>query len=342
MKSLWILSLSFLFSPFVAAQTDSTYFCVMSYNVENCFDTIDNPDVNDESFLPDADRHWTIGRYYAKLKRLSQVILSAGEWKQPALIGLCEVENDTVMQHLVTRTALRQMDYRYCMTHGQDKRGINVALLYRRDQFRLIGSEEIRIQLPPNERPTRNLLHVWGELQSADTLDVFVCHMPSRSGGELESRKKRLIAAGCLREALDSLALIRRTPSFVVMGDFNDTPTDESLASVLKAQAYSTDSIVEAQSLYNLFYSATGSHKYRGEWSQLDHMIVNGRLLQKESSVSLLPASNHIYKADFLMTEDKNDNDKRPFRTYNGMKYEGGYSDHLPLIATFVIRNKQP
>lgn len=329
-----------LFSNLLLAQTDSTLFKVMSYNVENCFDTIDNPEVDDEEFLPESNRHWTEGRFDLKLQHLSQVILSAGEWAQFALVGLCEVENDTVMTQLLNRTALRQSGYRYCMTHGQDKRGINVALLYQRDRFRLIGSEEIEIDLPKGERPTRNILHVWGEVESSDTLDVFVCHMPSRSGGELESRPKRLAAAHRLNSVLDSLGTLRQSSHFMIMGDFNDTPTDKSLSEVLKAGDYPAASAVEEDHLYNLFYSAEGSHKYRGEWSQLDHLIVNGRMLDSKHSFHLLPGSSKIYKEPFLLTEDKTGGDKRPFRTYLGPKYEGGYSDHLPLVATFVILTK--
>ena len=329
-----------LLPSLLLAQVDSTFFSVMSYNVENCFDTTDNPGINDEEYLPESDRHWTGKRYDIKLQHLSQVIISAGEWGQLALVGLCEVENDTVMKHLLGRTALRQLGYRYCMTHGQDKRGINVALLYQRDKFRLVGSEEIQIQLPMGERPTRNILHVWGEVESSDTLDVFVCHMPSRSGGELETRPKRLAAARRLNHVLDSLRDLRRTSHFMILGDFNDAPTDKSLSEVLQADACPDPSAIDEEHLYNLFYFAEGSHKYRGEWNQLDHLIVNGRMLDPKNSFHLLQGSAKVYKKSFLLTEDKTGGDKRPFRTYLGPKYEGGYSDHLPLIATFVLQIK--
>lgn len=324
----------------IMAQNGSSVFSIMSYNVENCFDTIDNPEVNDEEFLPESDRHWTDGRYYRKLQNIAQVIISAGEWNQLALVGLCEVENDTVMTHLIDKTSLKNLGYRYCMTHGQDKRGINVALLYQRSQFKLLGAEEIKIQLPSVERPTRNILHVWGKVKSNDTVDVFVCHMPSRSGGELESRPKRLTAASLLKNRLDSLAEVRKSPCFIVMGDFNDTPKDKSLSEVLQASSYTPGSMIDDNGLYDLFYSMPGSHKYRGEWSQLDHIIVNGRLLQKNNSICLKDGSNSIYKESFLLTDDEKHNGKRPFRTYYGFNYEGGFSDHLPLVATFIIKNR--
>ena len=247
----WLLGF-FLF-PLQAQEEEPVLFQVMSYNVENCFDTADNPDVADEEFLPSGERCWTEGRYYRKLQHIAQVIQSAGGWNTPALVGLCEVENDSVMHHLLTRTSLRQLDYRYCITHGQDRRGINVALLYQRDQFRWLGSEEIEITLPQKERPTRNILHVWGEIQTSDTVDVFVCHMPSRSGGEIASRPKRLLAANRLRACVDSVLSMRTTPQCLIMGDFNDMPEDESLLVQLRAQAFPMDEFVSDQ-LYNLFY----------------------------------------------------------------------------------------
>ena len=328
----------FLF-PLQAQEEEPVLFQVMSYNVENCFDTADNPDVADEEFLPSGERYWTEGRYYRKLQHIAQVIQSAGGWNTPALVGLCEVENDSVMHHLLTRTSLRQLDYRYCITHGQDRRGINVALLYQRDQFRWLGSEEIEITLPQKERPTRNILHVWGEIQTSDTVDVFVCHMPSRSGGEIASRPKRLLAANRLRACVDSVLSMRTTPQCLIMGDFNDMPEDESLLVQLRAQAFPMDEFVSDQ-LYNLFYFGKGSYKYKGEWNQLDHFIVNGLLLDKKHSMHLQENGNIIYKPGFLLTEDKTGRGMRPFRTYYGFKYEGGYSDHLPLLCTFVLQSR--
>ena len=333
----WLLGF-FLF-PLQAQEEEPVLFQVMSYNVENCFDTADNPDVADEEFLPSGERYWTEGRYYRKLQHIAQVIQSAGGWNTPALVGLCEVENDSVMHHLLTRTSLRQLDYRYCITHGQDRRGINVALLYQRDQFRWLGSEEIEITLPQKERPTRNILHVWGEIQTSDTVDVFVCHMPSRSGGEIASRPKRLLAANRLRACVDSVLSMRTTPQCLIMGDFNDMPEDESLLVQLRAQAFPMDEFVSDQ-LYNLFYFGKGSYKYKGEWNQLDHFIVNGLLLDKKHSMHLQENGNIIYKPGFLLTEDKTGRGMRPFRTYYGFKYEGGYSDHLPLLCTFVLQSR--
>lgn len=317
-----------------------THFQVMCYNVENLFDTENHPLMEDDEFTPEGNRFWTKGRYFRKLQHVAQVIQVAGEWNTLALVGLCEVENDSVMEHLLRRTPLHKQDYRYCMTHGDDRRGINVALLYQREQFRLLGTEELQVPTVGKERPTRNILHVWGEIVSADTLDVFVCHLPSRYGGELASRKRRKDAIGALKKCTDSLFHCRKYPKILVMGDFNDTPQDETLEQTLGAKSYPSKERPRENEFYNLFHDGKGSHKYQGEWSQLDHIIVNGALLQENQSLHVQKDGCQVFSPPFLLTPDKTWRGNRPFRTYYGFKYEGGYSDHLPLIVSFEWREK--
>lgn len=322
----------------VGAQTD---FRVMSYNVENLFDTEDNPAKNDNDFLPSGNRHWTRNRYYHKLQQIAKVISAAGEWSTPALVGLCEVENDSVLTHLLSRTPLKHQQYRYCMTHGSDSRGINTALLYQRDKFGYIGHREHPVVFTHKQhKQTRHILHVWGKLLTTDTLDVFVCHLPSRYGGEKESEADRFDAARTLRNLCDSLMLTRSTPQILIMGDFNDTPENASLTEILAAGPVNPHP--NPASLYNLYaepkkLNFRGSHKYQGEWSQLDQIIVSGNLIKQESPMHVIPESIRIFTPDFLLTEDKTWRGKRPKRTYYGFKYEGGYSDHLPLVTDFLL-----
>lgn len=340
MKIFLILSGLILTSSLSAQST----FRVMSYNVENLFDTVDNPEKEDNEFLSSGNRYWTPKRYYQKLRQIAQVITAAGEWQSPALVGLCEVENDSVLHHLTQRTPLRRQEYRYLITQGPDPRGINVALLYQRDQFGYLGHESIPIHFS-NERhkTSRDILHVWGKIITSDTLDVFVCHFPSRYGGEKESEKDRLDAAHTLRKSCDSLRQIRKMPLFLIMGDFNDTPQDKSLTEVLQAKPYeSLSSLPSSPTYYNLFAQKRagqlpGSHKYQGVWSQLDQIIVNERLVSPTSSMQVVPGSIRLFAPDFLLTRDKTWRGTRPFRTYYGFKYEGGFSDHLPLIVDFYL-----
>lgn len=342
MKLFTIPLLLLLLSGHIQAQSD---FRVMSYNAENLFDIADDPLKDDNEYLPSGARHWTSGRYYHKLQQIARVINAAGEWGTPALIGLCEVENDSVITHLLNRTPLRRQQYRYCITHSPDRRGINVALLYQRDRFRYIGHTGNAIRYTgKRHKLSRDILHVWGEVITSDTLDVFVCHFPSRYGGEKESEADRIDAARTLRELCDSLCGIRSTPQIIIMGDFNDTPENRSLSEILSAHSYpdtGTPSYPSAR-LYNLFSDTRhlnwqGSHKYQGEWSQLDHIIVNGTLLHPESAIHLKPGSNRIFTSPFLFTKDKTWRGNRPLRSFYGFKYEAGYSDHLPLTVDFLI-----
>ena len=307
------------------------HFRVMSYNVENLFDTEDDPLTDDAEFLPSGNRRWTKGRYYHKLQQIAKVINAAGEWDTPALVGLCEVENDTVLTHLLSRTPLRNQHYVYCMTHGSDKRGINVALLYQRDKFRYIGHRSVPVNhRSVDARPTRDLLYVSGQVLTGDTLDVFVCHFPSKYGGEKESESRRMDAAKTLRGLCDSLVAVRVRPQIVLMGDFNVEPGSDCLLSVI------------GDDFANLFIGShpeqlPGSQKYREEWSQIDQIIVSKTLFFATSGMQFKPGSARTLSLPFLLTNDKTWRGKRPFRTYHGFKYEGGFSDHLPVIADFFL-----
>ena len=194
-------------------------FRVVSWNVENLFDIHHDSLKNDREFLPDALRHWNYTRYKKKLTDMARVITAVGEWEPPALVGLCEVENDTVLRDLTRRSPLKELNYRYVMTDSPDLRGIDVALLYQRDLFKLLSFRSVSIPPLKQFRPTRDLLHVSGLLLTGDTLDVFVCHLPSRSGGAKESEPYRLHAARILYTEADSILNIRLHPQIIIMGD---------------------------------------------------------------------------------------------------------------------------
>lgn len=330
--------LSLLFSCSLPAQQN---FRVMSYNVENLFDTEDNPAKEDNEYLPSGSRRWTPGRYYQKLQQIAKVIIAAGEWDTPALIGLCEVESDSVLIHLLRRTPLRQQHYRYSMTHGEDIRGINVALLYQRDKFGYLGHTEYPVRFSHKKhKHTRNILHVWGEVITGNILDVFVCHFPSRYGGEKESEADRFDAARTLRRLCDSLQQIRPTLQIIIMGDFNDTPGDASLSRILGASTKSDKQ--PRPTLCNLFADVPprndpGSHKYQGEWSQLDQIIISTTLSDSTASMYLKQGSARTFAPPFLLVRDKTWRGERPKRSYYGFRYEGGYSDHLPVVADFLL-----
>ncbi len=315
---------------------------VMFYNVENLFDTEKSDKKNDGDFIPTGKFYWTPGRYYNKLNNLAKVITSAGEWNNPAIIGLCEVENERCMTDLTKHSLLRAQDYRYVITHCADRRGINIALMYQRDQFKYLSHQSYKIKFPKNPRKvTRDILHVSGLIQTGDTLDVFVCHFPSRVGGEQRSESDRIQAATILKTKTDSLMLVRKNFNIIIMGDFNDEPTNLSITQTLQALPVEKDT--KSQALYNLFHkyvkqNNVGTYKYRQQWNILDQIIVSGNLFNKENKFHVLPETTTIFQRDFMMIKDPSNSGKKPFRTYTGMKHTGGYSDHLPVFVDFLMR----
>jgi predicted extracellular nuclease len=305
-------------------------FRVMFYNCENFFDVSDDPLKNDEDFLPTSSHFWTFGRYKEKQRNVAKVITAVGGWDAPVLVGLCEVENDSVIYTLTHFSPLRELNYRFVITNSPDRRGIDVALLYQRDQFKLLSSISHRINLP---RPTRDILHVTGQIKNGDTLDVFVCHFPSRLGGENETEELRATVAKELRKQADSINLVRKSPSILMMGDFNDYPTNESLQTILgaKSSSDSTSSYVNLM-LPLIGKEGIGSHKFEADWGILDQIMVNRKLLKHVKNFT-----GNVFNADFLLEDDTKFGGKRPLRTYSGFKYVGGYSDHLPVWVDLVF-----
>lgn len=326
----------------LSAQQDAP-FRVMSWNVENLFDIRHDTLKNDYEFLPDALRHWNYSRYKKKLNNIARVITAVGGWTPPALVGLCEVENDSVLRDLTRYSPLKEQGYRYVITHSPDERGIDVALLYQRDRFKLLSHRSISIATFNNKhsRPTRDILHVSGLLLTGDTLDVFVCHLPSRSGGAKESEPYRLFVAGKLRTEADSLLAIRKHPKLIIMGDFNDYPQNRSIAQILKATAPPLHP--SPNKLYHLLARKAlqrnfGSYKYQGEWGLLDHLIVSGGLLDASATFFTSEKKADVASLPFLLIEDEKRGGYQPFRTFYGMKYQGGYSDHLPIYTDFTVK----
>lgn len=347
-RRLFILLLLLILSFTEIVSQDN--FRVMFYNVENLYDTLDDPLKDDNDFLPNGFMQWTPWKYWNKLRNITRVITAVGGMQSPALVGLCEVENDSVISDLINRSPLRAQGYEYVMTNSPDTRGIDVALLYQRHQFKMLESKEYEIGFSEKKRkPTRNILHATGLTINGDTLDVFVCHFPSRSGGQLETEQARIESSKILKSRVDSLLTEREFANIIIMGDFNDHPNDKSLSEVL--QVYNIDSIVNGKSpinnsdrkLFNMIYSKdfdfeNGTYKYQGQWEIIDHMIVSGNMLKKENPINVNNNRAYIFKEDFLLEEDKRYYGKKPFRTNLGPRYNGGFSDHLPIYMDIFIK----
>ena len=311
-------------TPIVLAQES---FRVMFYNVENLFDTKDDSLKNDNEFLPDAMRRWNYYRYRDKVNSIAKVIIASSNEYVPDLVGLCEVENDTCLKDLVRYSPLREADYRYVMTNSPDERGIDVALLYQRGTFKIIEKESIHVPVEKLKKtPTRDILHVAGKVLSGDTLDVLVCHFPSRSGGAKKTEPYRLLASQIVQNTIDSLMQVRESPYFIVMGDFNDGPQSRSLSNLTKT------------GLHNLLKNKPmGTYRYRGNWEIIDQILVSANILDSMSRIHTSEDKAMIIRYPYLLEEDDKYGGDKPYRTYNGIKYHGGYSDHLPICVDLEI-----
>ncbi|PKP10397.1 MAG: endonuclease [Bacteroidetes bacterium HGW-Bacteroidetes-4] len=314
---------------------------IMFYNVENLFDTEDDSLKMDEEFLPDEIRNWSKYRYYQKQNQLSKVITAVGGWSPPELVGLCEIENRNVLNYLTRQSSLYVFGYQIIHQESPDARGIDVALLYQPKSFRPVSTEFLAIDYPLNKRKTRDILYAQGILPNHDTLHVFVNHWPSRYGGQLESEENRIYVAGRLKQKTDSVLQNNPQALIVIMGDFNDEPNNTSLLKTLKAlPAYDS---LQTKQLINLSYELRytknqGSHKYQGQWTLLDQVIVSGGLLSKSKKTYTTSDKLTIFRAPFLLEPDEAYLGDKPFRTYVGLKYNGGFSDHLPVFIDLLTK----
>ncbi len=327
-----------------AQKNEKQNFKIMCYNVENYFDCVDDSLTNDSEYLPGGMRGWNTTKYQKKQANIARVITAIGGWEAPELVGLCEIESEKCLRDLTHYSGLKNLRYSYLHHESPDARGIDVALLYQPRRFKPIHDEAIRINFPnePN-KTTRDILFVSGIIPNGDTLSVFVCHFPSRLGGEMESEDKRIFVASVVRTKVDSIFNANNHANIVIMGDFNDYPTNESILGTLKAKPLSES--IRKDELYNLMYKThtegKGSNKHNGEWGALDQIIVSGNLLNSENPFFTNQNNAHIFEADFLLEDDKAFLGKQPFRTYVGFKYQDGFSDHLPVYADFTMSVSQ-
>lgn len=302
---------------------------VMFWNVENAFWPEDDPMHDDNAFTPEGDHHWTQGRLRQKLLQLTRVIVAAGNGRAPMLVGLAEVEGDSVMEYWTKHTPLWDQHYQYVVTHGPDTRGIQTALLYQPFDFKLITSEGHRIPMPEGTRPTRDLLHAAGRLVNGDTLDVIVCHLPSKLGGARQSQPARDAAQRVVMQVADSVRQQRLHPRLIIMGDMNETPHAKHR---WWGEEYENLMLPLQQDLRR-HPSRQGSHKYQGEWGFLDQFIIH----RGADSDFCRMDSARVFSQPFMLTRDETHLGHRPKRSYYGYQYEGGYSDHLPILLDLTI-----
>jgi len=309
---------------------------VIFYNVENCFDCFDDSLTLDNEFLPEGERHWNWDKYKQKTNKISKVILAAGGWEFPDIIGLCEIENRFVLDGIFKIGHLNKINYQIIHRESPDRRGIDVALVYQSEVFQPLDTNFLQLKYKgENVSTTREILYVKGKLHTSDTIHLFVNHWPSRWGGQLESENKRISAATLLKTTIDAILLDDTSAKILIMGDFNDHPDNESLKSILNARSPIDE--ISDNNLYNLAESfvnsgSIGSYKYQGKWGMLDQFIVSGALLNKRGILYCKTDAMSIFAPDFLLETDETHFGTKPLRTFLGYKYHGGFSDHLPIV----------
>ena len=317
---------------------------MMFYNVENLFDTIDDPLTDDGDFTPDGHLHWTKKRYRVKRENLAWVISNIGEWGMPAIVGLVEIENKGVIADLLSLNTFKDITYDYSVTQSADPRGIDVALMWDKSKLKHIESQEIPhygtlpcFPLGCDPRDVheasgtgRNTLWVTLEHRSTGRqMDIFVMHNPSRRGGIRETEEKRLEVMSKVRSIIDSIWQKDPNRNIVVMGDFNDNPSDASLKKGLGAQGIEANTPIKPDRLYNLafplFNDGKGTHLFEGHYWMPDQIIVSGGLFLGNNPL-LRDRRLSIFHDKALFTRRGTLR-----RTYAGLNYNGGYSDHLPI-----------
>jgi len=288
---------------------------IVFWNLENFFDTFYDRGREDGNFTPFGEMRWTKKRFIAKRNAIAKTIIGIGKGSAPAIIGFAEVEKRSVLTNLIEETPLAQIGYSVIHKDSPDRRGIDVALIYRRELFSPFETEFIRVILPDTTSTTRDILYTKGVLDGEDTLHIFVNHWPSKFGGANFSEPGRRAASYALKYKCDSILCSNENANIVAMGDFNDMPDAATITAL--------DKLVNLS--YGLHKRGEGSIKYKGAWELIDQMMISRNLLKKEMSFS-------IYSPSFLLERDATYSGMKPKRTYIGPRYNGGVSDHLPMV----------
>lgn len=352
------------------AEGQAEELCVVSYNVENLFhpkhDTVVERvrglevrelgvtgyglpvtgerlvEKDDWEWTPEGERRWSYSRYYRKVENIARVLTNIGEWQGVDVVGLQEVENALCVKRLCT--TLRRGEYDFVHYESPDRRGIDVALIYKKARVDTLATRAIRVSASLNgervrledrqsptgrdevatELRTRDILYVCARVDRRDTIHFFVCHLPSQRGGKAESEWKRNAAKQVLQQAVDSVYGIDPNAKIIVMGDMNSGPVEDlkGLTNKMLKETFLGGAVTDFLPLQQK--DAPGTHKYQGRWTYLDHFYVS-------PSIDSLSQAQ-VYDAEWIQETDEKYMGLKPKRTYNGYRYQNGYSDHLPII----------
>jgi len=353
-KLLTTITISLLLIVFISScqKTKTTTHSIAFYNVENLFDTVNSPGVNDERYTPEAKIPWNAKRYGHKLDQLSRVIKAMDTVNGfPVVIGLSEIENAGVLKDLVAHESLKEAAYSFLHQDSPDARGIDVAMLYQPKYYKPLETNFIYVNLPDSGHATRDILYSKGILAGADTVHLFFNHWVSRWGGQEVTEPSRIFIAQMLKHITDSIMDVNADAAIIMAGDLNDNPTDTSVFHVLAARK--PELPIKGKGLYNLslakFENGEGSLYYRS-WDMFDQFIVSPALLDSTKKIHLIGKDQEIVKYDWMLYKPRKGDprpsrtaagkprkgDPRPSRTAAG-KYYGGFSDHLPVLINLEV-----
>jgi predicted extracellular nuclease len=309
----------------------------MFYNVENFFDIYNDSLTEDDDFIPSGLMRWNYKRYEAKINSLYKVIMAAGEeWAPPDLVGFCEVENSDVLDDLIYGTYLSKYDYSFIHEDSPDRRGIDVCLIYRKSVIKVINySYWIPEMYLKNNYKSRSVLYA-KLITQKDTLHVIVNHWPSRRGGVLAGEEMRNSISKMIRDKSDSLMRLHSSGvKVIIMGDFNSTPDDNSIYILTKAASQNSYLINLASGVSG---KGDGTYRYQGNWEIIDQILVSDNLINCNKGLYTTLSDFKIFNPGFLLKKDPKYPGMVPFSTYRGYKYQGGFSDHLPVILDLHLR----
>jgi predicted extracellular nuclease len=309
---------------------------LMFYNVENLFDTDDDSLTEDNDFLPGGVMKWNYTRYNRKINSIYKTIVAAGSWSPPDIIAFCEVENRRVLEDLVYGTYLAKFDYWIVHEDSHDLRGIDVCLIYRADRVSLI---DYRYWIPDGIRKedflTRSVLCARFAFQG-DTFHLISNHWPSRRGGVLAGEDLRSRISDMVRSKADSIITKSHDRGkIIISGDFNCTPDDHEIRSLVDRGSKGAG-LKDLSD--NMAEEGLGTYRYRGTWEMIDQVIVSEALISSRKGLFTKPGMLTIFKPEFLLKKDPKYPGSSPFSTYLGYRYQGGFSDHLPVLLDLGFR----
>jgi len=324
---------------------DKNYFisAIGFWNVENLYDTLNDVWKNDEEFTPSGKNAWTGPRYWTKIDHLAEVISQMATDVTPdglAILGLCEIENKSVVEDLVKNVRLKKRNYKVVHIEGLDARGVDPSFIYNPTYFKVTKSVSYKVTLiTDSAHKTRDILVVSG-LFNGEPLSVLVNHWPSRRGGELASRPNRNAAAKVARHIADSIVKANPEAKIAIMGDLNDDPTNECVKKHIGTYGDMKDAV--AGDYFNpmekLFADGIGSLAWKDSWNLFDQILLNKPFLGEYLSWNYYTV--RVYNKAFLKSDYGNFKGY-PFRTYSGAAYTGGYSDHFPVYIVIAKENNK-